>query len=328
MRSFLTINLKKLQTNIEEIRKINNKKIIAVIKSNAYGLGIIDIAKFLLSQGIDYFAVATLEEAILLRKNKIRTNILVLEKSNDHLLFQKYNLTYVVYDLDSLKETQKYKVKFHIKIDTGLNRLGISINEIDDLKKLITSKSNIEGIFTHIASNNTYEKQMEVFKLALNKLDDINFKIIHIDSSRFISQTNSSTHIRIGLSLFVYKENIISLESPIIRIKEVNKDDLVGYHNQEKTPCKGYLLTIPLGYADGWNKDRRTIGFINGTKIQQIGETCMDHMMFFSKEKPKNETIELIGDNLKIDYLENIYNESKYQIFASLSYRLKRIYTK
>lgn len=328
MRSFLTINLKKLQTNIEEIRKINNKKIIAVIKSNAYGLGIIDIAKFLLSQGIDYFAVATLEEAILLRKNKIRTNILVLEKSNDHLLFQKYNLTYVVYDLDSLKEIQKYKVKFHIKIDTGLNRLGISINEIDDLKKLITSKSNIEGIFTHIASNNTYEKQMEVFKLALNKLDDINFKIIHIDSSRFISQTNSSTHIRIGLSLFVYKENIISLESPIIRIKEVNKDDLVGYHNQEKTPCKGYLLTIPLGYADGWNKDRRTIGFINGTKIQQIGETCMDHMMFFSKEKPKNETIELIGDNLKIDYLENIYNESKYQIFASLSYRLKRIYTK
>lgn len=328
MRSFLTINLKKLQTNIEEIRKINNKKIIAVIKSNAYGLGIINIANFLLSKDIDYFAVATLEEAILLRKNKIRTNILVLEKSNDYLLFQKYNLTYVVYDLYSLKEIQKYKVKFHIKIDTGLNRLGISINEIDELKQLIKNKSNIEGIFTHIASINTYEIQLKKFDNIIKKLDNINFKIIHIDSSRFISQTNTSTHIRIGLSLFVYKENIISLESPIIRIKEVNKDDLVGYHNQEKTPCKGYLLTIPLGYADGWNKDRRTIGFINGTKIQQIGETCMDHMMFFSKEKPKNETIELIGDNLKIDYLENIYNESKYQIFASLSYRLKRIYTK
>ena len=92
MRSYLNIYLDKIKENLEEIERKIHKKIIAVIKSNAYGLGIIDIAKYLSSQEIDFFAVATLEEAITLRKNNIKGNILVFEKNNDYLSYLKYNL--------------------------------------------------------------------------------------------------------------------------------------------------------------------------------------------------------------------------------------------
>ena len=94
MRSFLNIDLNKIKINLDEIKKINNKKIIAVIKSNAYGLGIIEIAKFLESQNINYFAVATLNEGIELRKNNIKSHILVLEKNNSYKDYLKYNLIY------------------------------------------------------------------------------------------------------------------------------------------------------------------------------------------------------------------------------------------
>ena len=90
MRSFLNIDLSKIKINLDEIKKINNKKIIAVIKSNAYGLGIIEIAKFLESQNINYFAVATLKEGIELRKNNIKSHILVLEKNNSYKDYLKY----------------------------------------------------------------------------------------------------------------------------------------------------------------------------------------------------------------------------------------------
>ena len=330
MRSFLTIDLNKIKNNVEEIRSINNKNIIAVIKSNAYGLGLVEISHFLTSLQINYFAVATLEEAIILRKNNIKSNILVFEKSNDYLTYLKYNLTYVIYDLESLIEIKNKNIplKLHIKIDTGLNRLGISINEIDTLKETINQKLNIEGIFTHIASVSTYENQLKIFESVINKLNNINFKMIHLDSSRFISKSNISSHIRVGLALYTFKETSITLTSPIIRIKEVKKGEKIGYSNQEETLSKGYILTIPLGYADGWNKDRRTIGYLDNKRIQQIGETCMDHMMFFSQDKPNNSTIELIGDDLKLDYLESIYNESKYVIISSLSSRLERKYPK
>lgn len=331
MRSYININLNRIKTNIKEIRKINNKQILAVIKSNAYGLGLIEIAKFLEKENISFFVVSTLLEAITLRKNNIRSSILVLEKSDNYQTYLRYNLIYSLYDLTSLKEIiiKKIPLRMHIKFNTGLNRLGIEENELEELINLIkNNKVNIEGIFTHIADENTYNKQLEKFEFFAKNLSFINKLLIHIDSSRFIDKNNFSNAIRIGLSLFIGKENALSLHSPIIKIKEVNKDELIGYHEQEKTPSKGYILTIPLGYADGWNYQRRTIGYIDNHKVQQIGETCMDHMMFFSKDKIKSPTIELIGDNITIDYLSTIYEESKYNILSTLSYRLDRFYLK
>ena len=330
MRSFLNINLNKIKINLEEIKKINNKTIIAVIKSNAYGFGLLEIAKFLEKENISYFAVATLEEGITLRKNNIKANILVLEKSNSFLSYHKFNLIYCLYDVEDLISIidSKLPLRIHIKCNTGLNRLGIEESDVDTVITLI-QKSNlrIEGIYTHIANENTYRKQLSSFEFFAKKFSFLPNLIIHLDSSRFINKNKFSNAIRIGLSLFFFKEQTISLHSPIYKIKAVCKGESIGY-NQETVPAKGYVLTIPLGYADGWNSFRRTIGYIDGHKIQQIGRTCMDHMMFFSEQKIKSPTIEIIGENIKLDYLSNIFNESKYVIVTSLSPRITRNYLK
>jgi alanine racemase len=330
MRSYIDIDLKKIKINLTEIKKVNNKKIIAVIKSNAYGLGLIEIAKFLESENINYFAVATLEEAINLRKNNIKSQILVLEKNNSYKDYIKYNLIYCLYDLDSLKEINKLllPIRIHIKFNTGLNRLGLDEKDIDELLKIAQiHKVKIEGVFTHVASVNSYEKQLEKFEFFAKKLSHIPNLLTHIDSSRFIDKTNFTNTIRIGLSLLTYKENALSLYAPIYKIKEVNKGELIGY-NQEVSPSKGYVLTIPLGYADGWNFSRRTIGYIDGNKIQQIGRTCMDLMMFFSPNMIKSSTIEIIGEHIYLDYLSTLFEESKYVILATLNQRLERNYLK
>lgn len=330
MRSVLNIDLNKIKINLEEIRKINNKKIIAVIKSNAYGLGIVEIAKFLESQSIDYFAVATLQEGITLRKNNIRGHILVLEKSDSFKDYLKYNLIYCLYDLDSLKTIikQNHFLRIHIKCNTGLNRLGLEEKDLDELIKLIeNNKLRIEGIFTHVADFSSYETQLNKFEFFAKKLSFISNLITHIDSSRFINKINFTNTIRIGISLFTYKENAISLHSPIYKIKEVNKGELIGY-NQEVVPSKGYILTIPLGYADGWNSFRKTIGYVDGIKIQQIGRTCMDLMMFFSPNIIKSPTIEIIGDHINLNYLSSLFGESIYVILATLNSRLERHYFK
>ena len=331
MRSYINIDLNKLKANLDEIKKINNKQIIAVIKSNAYGFGLVEIAKFLEKENIRFFAVATIEEAIVLRQNNIRANILVLEKNDNYQTYVKYNLIYSLYDIPSLKNIviSHLPIRIHIKINTGLNRLGIEENEIEELINLIkNNKVKIEGLFTHIADISTYYTQLEKFEFFAKNLNFIKNLITHIDSSRFIDKINFTNAMRIGLSLYNYKENCLSLHSPIYQLREVKKGELVGYHKQESTPSKGYLITIPLGYADGWNSSRRTIGFIDNHKVQQIGETCMDHMMLFSKEQIKSPTIEIIGDNITINYLSTIYEESEYQILATLSPRLVRNYFK
>ena len=328
MRSFLNIDLNKIKINLDEIKKINNKKIIAVIKSNAYGLGIIEIAKFLESQNINYFAVATLNEGIELRKNNIKSHILVLEKNNSYKDYLKYNLIYSLYDLESLKDIIKSNssLRMHIKFNTGLNRLGLEEKDLEELIDIIKLHTlRIEGIFTHVADITSYEKQLKTFELFAKKLSFLPNLLTHIDSSRFINKINFTNTIRIGISLLTYRENAISLHSPIYKIKEVKKGELVGY-NQEVAPSKGYVLTIPLGYADGWNSFRKTIGYVDGIKIQQIGRTCMDLMMFFSPNIIKSPTIEIIGDHINLNYLSSLFGESIYLILATLNSRLERRY--
>ena len=220
MRSFLNIDLSKIKINLDEIKKINNKKIIAVIKSNAYGLGIIEIAKFLESQNINYFAVATLNEGIELRKNSIKSHILVLEKNNSYKDYLKYNLIYSLYDLESLKEIIKSNssLRMHIKFNTGLNRLGLEEQDLEELIDIIKLHTlRIEGIFTHVADITSYEKQLKTFELFAKKLSFLPNLLTHIDSSRFINKINFTNTIRIGISLLTYRENAISLHSPIYK---------------------------------------------------------------------------------------------------------------
>ena len=154
MRSYIEVNLKKLKSNVDEINKIIKKPIIAVVKSNAYGHGLIPITKCLIEKNINSFCVATLEEAINLRNNFKDISIILFEPSiNFKVLFQN-RIILSICSLTYLKKVISTKLPFNvqIKIDTGLNRLGVKPNEIKECLELIKkSRLILRGIYTHIS---------------------------------------------------------------------------------------------------------------------------------------------------------------------------------
>ena len=337
MRSYIEVNLKKLKENVDEINKLIKKPIIAVVKSNAYGHGLIPITKCLISKGINSFCVATSEEAINLRNNFKDISIILFEPSTNFKILFQNRIILSVCSISFLKKIISTKLPFniHIKIDTGLNRLGIKKNEINECIELIKkSRLILRGIYTHLSGTNNYQHQKEEFKSILPYFKSFSNLQIHINSSSYIFGESISTHYRIGLALYglldiphIFLQPIISLKAPIYRVVKVSKNELVGYNSRGLIKENGYLYTIPLGYADGWIKERITLGYSGNIYFKQVGETCMDLLMFFSKEFiPENETIEIIGEHINIIDLSSFYKESIYQIVSNLSPRLERKY--
>lgn len=337
MRCQLTINLSTLKKNYESIKNYLKKPIIAVVKSNAYGHGIIPITKTLISLGVKSFIVATIEEALILRSTFNQIQIILLEPCENFQLMYSNRITPSIGSINYLKKLIATNLSFpiHLKIETGLNRLGIIEDELEECIRLINkSKVLIKGIYTHISSEENYQHQYLKFKKALSYFESLNNVMIHINSSHYIFENQLSTHYRIGLALFGLEKHplielkpLITLKAPIYRVKKVFKNESVGYHNQGKITCDGYLYTIPLGYADGWLPNRKTIGYYS-SYLKQVGNTCMDLMMLFSNEYiPEGKYIEIISESISIFDLSIYYDESLYQIVTMLSPRINRIYT-
>ena len=337
MRSYLEINLNKLKSNVDEINKSIKKPIIAVVKSNAYGHGLIPITKCLIEKGIKSFCVATSAEALTLRHYFKDISIILFEPSFNFKTLFENRITLSICSLQYLKKIISTKLSFniHIKIDTGLNRLGIKKEDLAECIELIKkSRLVLRGVYTHLSGPNNYQNQKELFKSILPYFKDFSNLQIHINSSSYLFDDSFSTHYRIGLALYglldlphIFLQPILSLKSPIYRISKVKKNEYVGYHNKGIIEENGYLYTIPLGYADGWLKERKTLGYNNNNYFKQVGETCMDLLMLFSKEFiPENEIIEIIGEHINIIDLSSFYKESIYQIVSNLSSRLERKY--
>ena len=153
MRAQITISKQNLLYNYSQIKKLSSKEVIAVVKSNAYGLGILEIASILFASGVTFFAVATLEEAIYLRKNNIGGTILLLERTNEYALAYSYQITISIVSLSQLEDIKKSPVPVvaHLKIDTGMNRLGLSKDDINVIKNYSLTNLKIKGLYSHIA---------------------------------------------------------------------------------------------------------------------------------------------------------------------------------
>lgn len=337
MRAYLEIDLSKLKENFYEIKKHVNKPFIAVVKSNAYGHGLIPITNTLINLGVSSFFVATLEEAILLREHFPKISIILFEQSSNFKLLYQYKITLAVCSLSYLKKviSSRYRFPIHLKIETGFNRLGIEKEDIEKTISLLKKSPIIlKGLYTHISSLKEYPNQLKEFKSIVSLFKDFPSLQIHMNSSYYLNNDNFSTHYRLGLALYGLLDDpkfnlqpLISLKSPIVRVKKVYKNELVGYQNLGVIKEDGYLYTIPLGYADGWVKGRLTLGYCNNIYFKQVGETCMDLMMLYSKNYlQENSIIELIGEHINIIDLALFYKESIYQIVSLLSSRLERRY--
>ena len=314
-RSWIEINTKNLEYNINQIKQIIPKttKIMAVVKANAYGHDSIIISKKLQEIGINDFAVATLPEAITLRENNITGNILILGYTEPEEL-QKVidnNIMQTIVDNDYAKSVLKAnlqgKLKCHVKINTGMNRIGEFYNNFESLKEIYQNPAlQIEGTFIHLCvSDSDKIEDINFTKEQINRFDKaiefiknqrLNPGKLHTQASYgTINYTNYKyDYVRMGILMYginasydcynkynVDFKPVMTVKSKVTSIKYINPEETVSYGRTFKADNKIKIASVGIGYADGVPRALSNILIvqINNKKYHQIGRICMDQLM-------------------------------------------------
>lgn len=296
-RAWIEIDLNKIKDNYNLIKeKADGAMICPVIKDNAYGHGAVRIARLYEELGADYFAVSNLKEALILRDNEIKKPILILgyTQIEEARLLNEYDITQCIYSLDYAKAVNAIGVdiKCHLKIDTGMNRIGFKdVDEMIEACKMENLK--FEGVFTHFSDclDDDYSKfQYDNFMSALSKLEEagITFKIRHCANSGTIFK-HPFYHLDMvrpgiilyGLGGFEGLKQALCLKSIITHIKTVHKGEAVGYDRKYIADKDVKVATVAIGYGDGYyryNSGVNTVN-VNGVECPILGNVCMDQMM-------------------------------------------------
>ena len=364
-RAWIEVNIENLENNIEQIRKKIKEptKIMAVIKANAYGHGDILIAKKLNELGIEDFAIATLEEGIHLRENQINGSILILGYTPVSKLEKiiKYDLIQTLVDEKYAKQLQEQNqtgklLKSQIKINTGMNRIGIRFNETEKLEEIYNcNKLEITGVFSHLAiADSKDESAVEFTKEQIKQLQDcIKFLKqkgyqtgkVHIQSSYGMLNYPECNfdYARMGIFIYGIQEEeredfklkpVLSLKSKIESIHKIIKEESVGYGRSYISGQAQTIAAVSIGYADGYpralsNQDTNVI--LNGEYVPIVGRICMDQLMIKIPNEMKVEigdTVTLIGKEGKKEITANELaqrsNTISYEIISRLGARLDR----
>ena len=351
--TYAEINLNNLYQNYLSVNNIlKNKTVIPVVKANAYGHGVIEVVEYLINKNIDYFAVSTLEEALEIRKSFNNVEILVMgvvqpqyfnEASVEDIILTISNNNQLE-GLVSLKST----LKVHIKVDSGMNRLGFKTdkNVLNALQILDSNKYIIiEGIYTHFS---TADCDLEYYKFQLNRFKNIlellnfDFKIIHASNSssaiKYEKDLSFTTHVRLGISLYgltldeetKFLKNTYKLITHISEIKQLNIGDKVGYGATYTAKKKELIGILPIGYADGFiRKNRDSFVEINEKIYPIIGTICMDQMFIkIDSGISKNDEVIMFGNLISIDDVASRLDTINYEIICQISYRVPKKYLK
>ncbi len=312
-RAYIEIDLNNLEHNVQTLKSAISPdcKLMAVVKARAYGHGDYEISTQLEKIGVTAFAVATIDEAIRLRKYGIRGEILILGYTNVLRAseLKKYRLTQTLISLDYANEldSQGVKVNAHLKIDTGMHRLGISSENFSDIMKVFTMKNiSIHGIFTHLCCSDSSvpediaftRGQIERFYnlIAKLKMSGVNIPKIHIQSSYgLLNYPNlKCDYVRVGVALYGVKSlpddetvlqlnlrPVLSLKSRVILIREIETGESVGYGRSFTAKRSSRIAILPIGYGDGVPRNLSNgIGkvMIGGYIVPVIGRICMDQL--------------------------------------------------
>ena len=357
--TFLDINLKAINLNYQIIKKKINKScvIAASVKADAYGLGANKIVSELIKNGCSNFFVATTSEAIVLRKlnKKIKIYILNGLVVNNIRLIKKYNLIPVINNLLQLKNIEKfqkknnYKLKIALQFDTGMSRLGFDRAEtnliLNDKKKLIR-RSDVALVMSHLAcADNKHSKknfdQLKKFKKIIKFFPEAKYSLSN-SAGILLGKKYHFDMVRPGISLFgghcqikgnnQYK-NVISLKAKIIQIRTIEKNETVGYGATFKAKKNMIIGTIPIGYADGFNRlfSNNYSILINDSKAKFVGRISMDLITIDltnikNLNKVQDEEIEIIGNRYNINDIAKLINTIPYEILTNLGKRYQRRY--
>lgn len=365
----LEINLDNLRNNIQEIRRHvgNDTLIMATVKANAYGHGAEICGKLFLENGADMLGVSVLSEGAALRNVGVDAPILLLNftPSSQYKELLEYDLIQTIFKYNDAKllseEAAKLgkKAKIHIKIDSGMNRIGFLSNEssVESIVN-ITKLPNIEveGIYTHFSNADESDKshtrkQFENFKWVIDRLEELNINIPtkHAANSAAILDLPEYKldMVRPGIILyghypseFVNTEIIdvkpaMTLKSGISNIKEVEKGEGIGYGQTFITERKSKIATLPIGYADGYSRmlSNKAYVSINNKRVKIVGNICMDQLMIditgIDGVDLSDEVILFGYDHNSIPQVEElaeILGTITYEVLCMISMRVPRIY--
>jgi len=333
-RSILTIDSKALEFNIKSLSKFSKKPVIAVVKSDAYGVGVKHIAKILEGiKEVEFFAVACVEEGVELRKLGIKKPILILGGvlKGEEKAIKEYSLTPVVSHPEHLKPLEGLNVPIHVKYDTGMGRLGFLEEIIDDPR--------VEGVLTHLSSPAEEEfskKQIEKFKNILKHYKNV--KYVHLESSAgVIYKVPYATHIRVGLAIYgekplsnypVQLTQVLSLKARLISVKRLPKGYSISYSRTYKLERDALVGVIAFGYADGMMKSLSNRGkvYYKGKALDIIGNVTMDMTMvdLTRTDAKVGDWVEIVGPHQSFTDLAKMAGTIPYEIMCNLSRRIKR----
>jgi alanine racemase len=356
----LEVNLTALTENWNYFReKLRPEtKIMSMVKAFGYGSGAVEVARILQHHHCDYVAVAVADEGVELRREGIKIPIVVMnpEKSGFELMFEN-NLEPEIYSFDLLADFIRAAEKLgitdypvHVKIDSGMHRLGFELSDIELLvNKLKTSPQiKVRSVFSHLAAadneklDNFTKQQIQIFTQCADAISKaFNHKILrHILNSAGIERFPEFQFdmVRLGIGHYGISalknanlRNVCTLKTIILQIKNVKRGETIGYGRRGIIEKDSKIAILPIGYADGYN---RRLGnglgevYINGQRAKTVGNVCMDLLMVnvTNIEAREGNSVEIFGENVTISELADKLQTIPYEILTGVSRRVKRVY--
>lgn len=354
------INLDSLKSNFLQVKRIvgNDVGIVSIVKADAYGHGAVAVSKALIESGSQILGVATVEEALELRESRIRAPIILLGgiQPEEAEIAIKNDLTPSLFSLVSIQAINKYaekmgkRVKYHLKVDTGMNRLGVDSGDICDFLNQLSYFKNLEmeGFFTHFANadgefGDSTLDQMSIFKAILSVINQAGFypKYIHSANSAAIQRFYEShmNLVRPGIMLYgsgrirnCDLKPVMNLKTKIVQLKHVPTGTPVSYGGTFVTARPTIIATLPIGYADGYMRrlSNRSRVSIKGTTAAVIGTVCMDLIMIDVTEVPGvavGDEVIIFGDErVSVEEVARLADTISYEILSTIGKRVRRVY--
>jgi alanine racemase len=362
-QTILQVDLGAITHNLNYYRGLlnPNTKLMAMVKALCYGLGDSELINELRYHNIDYLAVAYTDEGIALRERKIVTPIVVLgAEAAGFSTMIKYNLEPEIFNFHYLKKLEealllypeKKEFPIHIKIDTGMHRLGFNIDEIDQLIELLKKnpKLRIASVFSHFAASEDpsedlfTKEQSHLLTQSCDKIEKaLGYPFMkHIANSAAISRFPEFHFdlVRLGLGLYGYSsvetdqnnlQNTVTLKSIITQIKNVKKNDTIGYNRTFVAENDMTIAIVPIGYADGYPKELSNgvgVMIVKGKACPVVGKICMDMTMIdiTGLEVSEEEEVIVYNSENNLNKISKAIHKSPYELLTSISKRVQRIY--
>jgi alanine racemase len=362
----LEVNLSALIHNYHfyKSRLEKDVKVMAMVKAFSYGSGSYEVASILEYNKVDYLAVAYIDEGIELRKKGIRKPIMVMNSNFESIeKLKAYDLEPEVYSLQKLKQmvawlknqpSKQQEMKIHLKLDTGMRRLGFVKSDLEELIHLLRMNSQLKvvSVFSHLVASDAAEhdeftnQQIRLFEQMTGEINSaLGYSFLrHILNSGGITRFKHAQYemVRLGIGMYgisnqheekKHLENVCNLKTTISQVKQVEANETIGYNRRGMIEKGGKIATIPIGYADGF---RRSLGngnytvIIQGVECPTVGNICMDMCMIDVSRIDCKEGDEVIvfGSQKPIEVYAEAMETIAYEALTSVSERVKRIYMK